>query len=90
MKRVLLAFIMALSVAPLSAQQTWPVSAEAHECMLIRDGIRQIHCSFAATGGAPSSPSLYSAIYWYLRRINTPAAYKVYLELKASGELKNY
>jgi hypothetical protein len=90
MKNVLLTSLLVLSTASISkAQENWSVvSSEQRERDQIMLQIAYLSEEFTAlTNASLSSPCLTSAIEQLLKRIGTPVSYKIYQEMKASGQL---
>jgi hypothetical protein len=71
-------------------QETWPsVNPEQVEREKIMLQIARINEQFTAMGGFRSS-AREGAIVRYLKSLGTPLSYKIYQEMKASGQLSQY
>ena len=78
-----------ITVQP-NPQASWPsVNPEQAEREKIMQQIARINDQFAAMGGFRSS-AREGAIVQYLKSLGTPLSYKIYQEMKASGQLSQY
>lgn len=87
MKRLLIAFFLLGSTAPVIALESWPQgslpSKEQVEYNAIKLQIAAINAQFANCGF--SSPARVQAVINLLKQIGTPISYKIYKEMFPKG-----